>query len=351
MDSESEKLYRSVQEYYGKVLSKTSDLKTEACICVAKPCFEILETLKLVPDEIISKFYGCGNPIPLGIDGLSILDLGCGSGRDCYVACKLVGEKGHVTGIDMTKDQLAIANKYVVDYTMKTLGYPKSNLSFVNGHIEFLERSGIKSSSLDLVISNCVVNLSPNKLAVLQSVWNVLKFGGEFHFSDVYCDRRLPESVRNNEILWGECIAGALYIEDFIRLCHQVGFIDPRVLSKTEFKVTDKKLSDLLGPAKFYSITYRLFKLADLETLCEDYGQIAYYKGTIEKSGFALDDHHYFEPHKPYLVCGNTASMLGETWLKSHFKIVGDRSNHFGLFPCGPSVTSQGSSGDSGKCC
>lgn len=289
-----------------------------------------------MPKEITNKFYGCGNPIPLGITGKRVLDLGSGSGRDCYIAAKIVGEHGHVVGVDMTDEQIDVANAHIAEYTNK-LGYAKPNLSFKKGYIEFLEKAGIEANSIDLVISNCVVNLSPNKLQVLKSVYSVLKEGGEFHFSDVYCDRRLPENVTKHKVLYGECIAGALYVNDFVSMSKQVGFKDPRVLSKSEIVITDPTLLDVVGAAKFYSITYRLFKLPALEAQCEDYGQIAYYKGTIPgTSTYALDDHHAFETNKPVLVCSNTASMLADTWLGQHFKIVGDTSTHFGAFPCGP---------------
>jgi len=142
-----------------------------------------------------------------------------------------------------------------------------------------------------------------------------------------------------NEVLWGECVSGALYIEDFKRICAQVGFADPRVLEVSPIAINDPVLKDICGEAKFYSITYRCFKLPQLETLCEDYGQVAYYNGTLPGHAhtYALDDHHIFETGRPMLVCGNTASMVGESWLKPHFRITGDRSTHFGLFDCGPS--------------
>eukprot|EP00755_Sulcionema_specki_P005031 Sspe_Gene.4730::Locus_1557_Transcript_4_5_Confidence_0.222_Length_1590::g.4730::m.4730 len=166
-----------------------------------------------------------------------------------------------------------------------------------------------------MVISNCVVNLSPDKPSVLREVYRVLADGGEFYFSDVYCDRRLPEKVQKHEVLWGECIAGAMYIEDFIREANKVGFTDPRMLAKSEIFVTDPELSEIVGKARFFSITYRLFKLPGmLETKCEDYGQYAVYKGTIpgHPNGYMLDDHHDFETKKPMLVCGNTGAMVGE---------------------------------------
>jgi len=189
---------------------------------------------------------------------------------------------------------------------------------------------------VDLVISNCVINLSPDKSAVLEGIYSVLKFGGEAMFSDVYCDRRLPDSVRSNKVLWGECLSGAMYEEDFLRMCHSLGFADPRVVERKPIQVRDAKLSELLGNAKFESVTYRLFKLAPgiLESICEDYGQVATYLGTMDGQPhfYDLDDHHHFETGKPILVCGNSAAMVDESWIGKHFKVVGDRSVHYGRF-------------------
>ena len=193
---------------------------------------------------------------------------------------------------------------------------------------------------MDLVISNCVINLSPDKRAVLREAYRVLADGGEVHFSDVYCDRRLPAAARADPLLVGECLGGALYVEDFKRLCVATGFADPRVASRAPIAVTDEALRATLGEAQFVSITYRLFKLPEgrLESLCEDYGQFAVYKGTIPGAphAYSLDDHHRLEKGKPFLVCGNSAAMLQETWLGKHFDVHGDRSTHYGLFPCGP---------------
>ena len=106
--------------------------------------------------------------------------MGSGSGRDCYVAAKLVGEDGHVTGVDMTDAQLKVARKHVESYCVGTLGYAKSNMTFVKGEIENLRGAGLEEEKIDLAISNCVVNLSPDKLAVLQGVYRALANGGEF---------------------------------------------------------------------------------------------------------------------------------------------------------------------------
>ncbi len=148
-----------------------------------------------------------------------------------------------------------------------------------------------------------------------------------------------------------------MYVNDFITLCHEVGFKDPRQIESHPIDVDDPELLEVVGNAKFFSITFRLFKLRNLERLCEDYGQVAVYKGTIDghKHSYLLDDHHEFVTGKPALVCGNTASMLEESWLKPHFAISGDRSIHYGEFPCGPSAAtaknySEPSGGDGGAC-
>lgn len=148
----------------------------------------------------------------------------------------------------------------------------------------------------------------------------------------------------------------AMYVNDFVTLCHSVGFRDPRQIEAHPIDVEDPELLDVVGNAKFFSVTFRLFKLANLERLCEDYGQVAVYKGTIpgHRHSYLLDDHHELITGKPLLVCGNTASMLGESWLKQHFSISGDRSVHFGEFPCGPVVQpsqSQQSGQPQESCC
>eukprot|EP00479_Gromia_sphaerica_P002494 TRINITY_DN12965_c0_g1_i1.p1 TRINITY_DN12965_c0_g1~~TRINITY_DN12965_c0_g1_i1.p1 ORF type:complete len:155 (-),score=34.68 TRINITY_DN12965_c0_g1_i1:291-755(-) len=136
----------------GKSCLTSKDLKTDACCTTERPHPILQEALNLVPAEIKAKYYGCGSPLPFGIEGLHVLDLGSGSGRDCYVSAKLVGPSGSVTGVDFTDEQLATANSHVAEY-MTTLKYPTTNLRFVKGYIELLGEAGIAKSSIDLVIS------------------------------------------------------------------------------------------------------------------------------------------------------------------------------------------------------
>ncbi|DBB01356.1 TPA: hypothetical protein ACH3X1_013679 [Trebouxia sp. C0004] len=339
MTPQGSSTHESVQEYYGTILTNSKGLKTSAC-SGSKPPAPILACLKLVPQEVSERFFGCGAPLPLGIDGLRVLDLGSGSGRDAFVCAQLVGEHGSVTGVDMTKELLQIAQQNAQPYCEK-LNYGKSNMEFIEGHIEYLDRAGIADDSVDIVISNCVVNLSPDKERVLKEAYRVLADGGEFFFSDLYCTRRLPEHVKENKLLWGEGIAGALYIEDFKRLARSVGFTVPRALNAERVTTTDaelaKEVAHQAGDVTFCSITYRLFKLPGLlESLGEDYGQVATYKGTIagHEHLYQLDADHNFITRKPTLVSGNTAAMVGEggtSWLSNHFEVTGNRDTHYGL--------------------
>jgi arsenite methyltransferase len=272
-----------VQEYYGKVLSKSEDLKTNACCDApgAGPPPHIKRALANVHDEVLAKYYGCGLTIPTTLEGKRVLDLGSGSGRDCYAVAQLVGPNGFVVGVDMTDEQLEVANRHV-DYHAEKFGYDKPNTQFLKGFIEKLDELNLESDSFDIVMSNCVINLSPDKDAVLREVFRVLKPGGELYFSDVYADRRVPQQLRENKVLWGECISGALYWNDFVNLAKKHGFGDPRLVEDSVVTVNNKELEPIVAGINFFSATYRLWKLPGmLEPSCEDYGQAVVYKGTV----------------------------------------------------------------------
>ena len=333
----SESTLDSVKSYYGKVLQTNKDLQTSAC-CTAEALPVHLRALAgEIHEEVQEKFYGCGSPIPHALEGATVVDLGCGSGRDSYMLSKMVGPKGRVIGVDMTKEQLAVAERHR-DYHAKKFGYASSNVRFVSGYIEDLASSGIESNSVDLVVSNCVINLSPDKRRVFSEIFRVLKPGGELFFSDVFSGRRVPQALTKDATLLGECLGGALYTQDFRRLMREVGCLDARIVTKRPIELNNPEIVRMAGMIDFCSVTVRAFKL-DLEDVCEDYGQVAWYNGTIADSphSFILDDHHVFRTGMPMLVCGNTAAMLAETRYRSHFRVIGDRSVHYGLFDCGPS--------------
>ncbi|MCK4841863.1 MAG: methyltransferase domain-containing protein [Methylococcales bacterium] len=329
----------SVQNYYGEVLQSSEDLKTSACCTLDAMPVHLRSLLADIHPEVVARYYGCGSPLPPVLEGCTVLDLGCGTGRDCYLLSRLVGESGQVIGVDMTEQQLAIAKQHC-DWHAERYGYAESNVSFKLGQIEDLAAAGIADNSIDVVVSNCVVNLSANKQQVLSEILRVLKPGGEIYFSDVYADRRIPEKLKADPVLLGECLGGALYWEDFRRMMQSMGCPDVRVVKETPIALDDPEVSNKIGMVNFTSITIRAFKVP-LEDRCEDFGQVAVYKGTIAEHphSFDLDDHHHFEKGKPLRVCGNTSDMLALSRYAEHFDIWGDKSTHFGLFDCAPPNT------------
>ena len=346
----------AVKSYYGKTLQTSADLKTQACCTPGDMPGYVERLLSNIHVEVKAKYYGCGLVTPLGLAGRRVLDLGSGSGRDAYALAQLTGPAGEVIGIDMTAEQLAVARAHL-DWHRERFGFPTSNVRFFEGYIEQLGDLGLKPCSFDVIVSNCVINLSTDKLAVFEGAYNLLKPGGEMYFADVYADRRLPDAVRADPVLYGECLGGALYWNDFHSLAKQAGFRDPRLVSDRPVGVTDERLKEKLGSAKFFSATYRLFKLADLEPLCEDYGQAVIYKGGIENADdvFILDKHHAIERGKVFPVCGNTWKMLKDTRFAPYFEFIGDFSRHFGIFAgCGTAIpfeTGETSAAASGGCC
>lgn len=347
-------MHDSVQDYYGKQLQSSDDLKTDACCDISQVPTWLKPLLGRIHPDVSSRYYGCGLVCPEELEGCRILDLGSGSGRDVYALAQLVGANGEVVGVDMTDEQLAIAEQYR-DHHAESFGF--SNVRFLKGYIEKLDQLDLEEGSFDVVVSNCVINLSPDKDAVLAGVRRLLKPGGEFYFSDVYADRRVPDSVRNDPVLYGECLGGALYWNDFLALGKRHGFADPRLVEDRPLEITDEKLAQRTGTIDFYSATYRLFKLDELEADCEDYGQAVVYKGTIPRypDAFALDAHHTMETGRVFPVCGNTWRMLHDTRFASHFEFIGNFSRHFGIFDgCGKTIpfdTSPATDEDATPCC
>lgn len=336
---------QAVQAYYGKGLSGTTDLKTSACCDADAVPGWLKPLLANVHPEVSGRYYGCGLVCPPLLEGCRVLDLGSGAGRDVYLLAQLVGPEGAVVGVDMTAEQLAVARAHQA-FHAERFGY--ANVSFLEGTIERLEQLPLEPGSFDVVVSNCVLNLSTDKGAVLRGVKRLLKPGGEMYFADVYADRRLPEAVRRHPVLYGECLGGALYRGDFLRLARAAGFPDPRLVAEKEIQITDAALAPLVGEARFHSATYRLFHLDGLEDACEDHGQAVIYRGTIgaHPLRYALDGHHALETGRVFPLCGNSFRMLQDTRLAPHFTFIGDFSRHFGPFPrCGTPTSASASHG------
>lgn len=341
-----------VQDYYGKQLQSTNDLKTTACCDPSDIPGWMKPLLSRIHPEVLSRYYGCGLVAPNNLEGCRVLDLGCGTGRDVYALAQMVGKTGQVIGVDMTDEQLDVAQTHQ-QWHAEQFGF--DNVKFIKGYIEKLDELGLEPNSFDVIVSNCVVNLSTDKLAVLKGVHHLLKPGGEFYFSDVYADRRVPESVRDDPVLYGECLGGALYWNDFERLSRSSGFLDPRLVEDRPLAITDDTLSTKTGNLRFFSATYRLFKIDELESACEDYGQAVIYNGSIANSehAFLLDKHHRIEAGRVFPVCGNTWHMLNASRFAPHFTFIGDFSHHYGIFEgCGTAMPYEQDPEDvSSACC
>ncbi len=349
-------LQDAVKDYYGKVLQSSGDLKTEACCTPVDMPETIKALLRNVHEEVLAKYYGCGLVVPELLEGRRVLDLGCGSGRDVYALAQLVGPTGLVVGVDMTPEQLTVARAHL-DWHMDRFGYAKPNVRFLSGYIESLGKLDLKPESFDVIISNCVVNLSIDKQAVLDGIFKLLKQGGEFYFADVYADRRLTAAMREDPVVYGECLGGALYWGDFLTLAKKAGFADARLVTSRPLEITAPSVAAKTGATRFYSATYRLFKLDDLESACEDYGQAVIYKGGIpgQRDIFRLDGHHIIEKGRIFPVCGNTWRILHGSRLAAHFDFIGSFDTHYGIFPgCGtnsPFVASTAGPNADGTCC
>lgn len=342
-----------VRNYYGETLTSSSDLLTNACCTDETPPPHIRPILSAIHDEVSNRYYGCGLIIPEHLDSLNVLDLGCGAGRDCFLLSALVGENGKVTGVDMTPQQLSIAKNYI-NYHANIFGYNKSNTRFLQGNIEALSLLDLEDASFDLIVSNCVLNLCTDKNTVLRDAYRLLKHGGEMYFSDVYTDCRIPKSLAEDPVLYGECLSGAFYWNDFLSIAKQAGFLDPRLVKDSTIRIENPKLAEKAGRINFYSATYRLFKLDELEPACEDYGQAVIYKGTLEHHPheFSLDKHHVISAGKVFPVCGNTWRMLNETRFKEHFDFIGSWDTHYGVFEgCGISLPFNSDKPDSENTC
>lgn len=216
-----------VREHYGK-LAKEFNPESRACCCSAEPGSNatipltslIYETsdVQFLPEEVIGLSAGCGDPVTLASlqEGETVLDLGSGGGIDCFMAAKGVGENGYVIGVDMTAEMIEKARQ-----NKESLGI--DNVEFRLGEIEHLP---ILDETIDVVISNCVINLSPDKSRVMREIYRVLRPGGRVAISDIVTDGPLPQELQNSMAAWAGCIAGALDYRDYQDNLEKTGFVD-----------------------------------------------------------------------------------------------------------------------------
>jgi radical SAM/Cys-rich protein len=253
------------------------------------------EELSYIPKEVMEVSYGCGSPISLAKpnDGEVVVDLGCGAGIDCFIAARKVGITGKVIGIDMTGEMLEKANKGL-EKVVLNLGF--LNCEFRQGYLEDIP---VETESVDLVTSNCVVNLSSDKSRVFKEVYRILKDGGRFVIADIVSDREVPVYMQNDRKLWGECIAGALMQSEFLFKAKQAGFHGLRILKNFKYKEVEG--------IQFCSITVEGYKVRKGKD-CTYIGQYATYLGPY--SEVRDDNEHIFPRGIPVEICTDTAKKL-----------------------------------------
>ncbi len=298
--------------------------------------------LKLLPQEIIDKDYGCGDPSRYVQEGDIVLDLGSGSGKICYMAAQLVGDTGKVIGVDMNDDMLALARKYQSEMANKLGG---DRVEFCKGHIQDLaldltamdawlaenpvtnvetahqlevwqaeqrqERPLIADNSVDLIISNCVLNLvgDQQKQQLVSEIFRVLKPGGRIAISDIISDEPIPEHLKNDDELWSGCISGAFEEEEMLHAFHDVGFLSI-CLDKW-----DAEPWQVVEGIEFRSVTVTAVKGSGED--CLDTGQAVIYKGPF--SSVFDDEGHEFPRGARMAVCERTFRYLTEGLHKDDF--------------------------------
>ena len=233
----------AVRDHYGDIAKRVAEGQAGACGCggpssdpITRDLYASEETSSL-PQTAVLASLGCGNPTALAelAPGEAVLDLGSGGGLDVLISARRVGPSGMAYGLDMTDEMLALARE-----NQRKAGVP--NAEFLKGTIEKIP---LPDRSVDVVISNCVINLSTDKGSVLREAFRVLRPGGRFAVSDIVVRRELPPSLRRSLELWAGCVAGALTERDYRSLLEAAGFADVTVTPTREFG--EKDAVDLAG--------------------------------------------------------------------------------------------------------
>jgi SAM-dependent methyltransferase len=213
--------------------------------------YDFAQLRSFIPDEVLKVSYGCGTPAGLETvhPGETVLDIGSGGGIDCFEASRLVGPSGRVIGIDMTDTMLDIARKNAV-VVATNLGYPASNVEFRKGTADALP---VDDGSIDLIISNCVINLAPDKRKVFAEMFRVAKPGGRFTISDIVADRTVPQYLVHDTQKWGDCLSGALTLTDYTAGMTAAGFLGIHLVKSSPWQVIDG--------IHFFSVTLTGYKL------------------------------------------------------------------------------------------
>jgi arsenite methyltransferase len=220
------RIHEVVREHYGAAARAAEVCSANTCSCCADatPQLYPADLLAELPVDVSGFSLGCGDPVTIAAlqAGETVLDLGSGPGLDCFLAGRQVGPAGRVIGVDMTSEMLARANA-----NKAQLG--ANNVEFRQGQIEALP---VEDSSVDVVMSNCVINLSPDKPAVFREVFRVLKPGGRVSISDIVTEGEFSPELRADLQRWADCVSGAIDAEVYTGMLSQAGFVDAQVVDK-----------------------------------------------------------------------------------------------------------------------
>jgi arsenite methyltransferase len=255
-------IHDAVQEHYGAIARSLNVVQPAAasccgdtsapaasdCSCNSSALYDpaLLEGL---PADVTGLSLGCGDPVSIASlrEGETVLDLGSGGGIDCFLAARQVGESGHVIGVDMTPDMLAKANA-----NRAKMGV--TNVEFRKGHIEALP---VEDNTIDVIMSNCVINLSPDKPAVFREAIRVLKPGGRVSISDIVTEGEFSPELRSEMGKWAECVTGAIDAEAYTGMMREAGFVNIQVVDKVD---TGEIVERQPGMPRIYSARITAYK-------------------------------------------------------------------------------------------
>ena len=222
---EEGKVKELVREHYGDL---ARGAVSQACCSCAAPETELYspEEVNALPTEAVQASAGCGNPTALASlnEGETVVDFGSGGGIDCFLAAQQVGAGGRVIGIDMTPDMIALANR----------NRDKLGLANVEFHLAEMENTPLEDETTDVIISNCVITLAPDKDAVFREAFRILKPGGRMYISDMVLAEALPPDIQSDMSQWVACVSGADLKEQYVQRLASAGFLDVRVMKDTQ---------------------------------------------------------------------------------------------------------------------